>query len=119
MAKYYGKIGFYIERKTAPGIWTQKIIEREAFGDIIKMNKKTENAGQANDDINITNQISFIADPFAMDNFAKIKYATYMGTKWAVTSAGTDFPRIILNLGGIYHENEQAQSPCNPGEYNR
>lgn len=119
MAKYYGKIGFFIERKTSPGIWTQSIIEREAFGDVIECRKRTENPGQANDNINITNQISFVADPFAMDNIARIKYATYMGSRWAITSASPAFPRIILNLGGLYHETEQTQSSCSTGEYNR
>lgn len=105
MAKYYGKIGFYFDSvETAPGIWTELMDERAVYGDILRNVKRTENPGQANDNININNQISFVADPFAVDNFFRIKYATYMGVKWAVTSAEVAFPRIILNLGGIYNE---------------
>ena len=105
MAKYYGKIGYYFDTiETSPGIWNGLIEERQVYGDILKNTKKTENHSQYNDDANINSQISFIADPYASRNFFRIKYATYMGVKWAVALVEPSFPRIILTLGGIYHE---------------
>lgn len=107
MAKYYGKIGYCFDNVTKrPGVYINKLEEREVYGDFIRNIKRTENPGQFNDNININNQISFIADPYAMDNFQYIKYATYMQTKWAVASVEVQYPRLILNLGGIYHDEQ-------------
>ena len=107
MAKYYGTIGYYFdEDEIRPGVWTKHLEERDVYGDFIRNSKRTENSGQFNDNININNQISFIADPYAMNNFQHIKYATYMQTKWAVTSVDVQYPRLILNLGGIYHDEQ-------------
>lgn len=107
MAKYYGIIGYYFdEKEVEPGIWEPVMEERTAFGDIIKYDKQTENNGSVNDSFKLTNKISFIADPYAMDNFQRIKYATYLGSKWSVKSATVDYPRLILYLGGVYNEKE-------------
>lgn len=105
MAKYCGLIGYYLsEKEVKPGVWDKNIIERTVYGDFIRNIKRTENPGQSNDNINIDNQISFIADPYAITNFQHIKYATYMGVKWAVKSVSVEYPRIILYLGGIYND---------------
>lgn len=104
MAKYYGIVGYSYEEETRPGVWTNCIEQKTIYGDVIKNVKRTENQGQVNDNITVNIQISFIADPYAMDNFHKIKYATYMGSKWKVTSVDVSFPRLILNLGDIYHD---------------
>lgn len=105
MAKYYGILGYSLDNKEIrPGVYEPCIDERVIYGDFIRNVKKTDNSGQYNDNININNQISFIADPFAVENFSRIKYATYMGTKWAVSSVEVAFPRLILNLGGVYND---------------
>ena len=105
--KYYGIIGYYFEeQEVKPGVWEPVMDKRTVFGDFIKNVKRTENSGNANDDIVIVNQISFIADPYAMENFHRIKYATYMGCKWAVKSATVNYPRLILTLGGVYNEKQ-------------
>ena len=104
MAKYSGEIGYYFDEvESKPGIWTELMDKRTVYGDVDRNFKRTENTGQANDNIAVNVQISFIADSFAIDNFHRIKYATYMGAKWAITSAEFVFPRVILNLGGLYN----------------
>ncbi len=104
MGKYYGKVGFGITEKTAPGVWEVQIIEREVYGDFYKNTSRNEKGEGLNDNINVAIQVSFIADPYAFQNFHLIKYATYMGTKWKVATVTTEFPRLILSLGGVYNE---------------
>ncbi len=107
MAKYCGKIGYSLgDKEVRQGVWEPVIDERTIFGDLIRNTKQTENSGQVNDNVKINNQMGFIADPFAVENFSRIKYATYMGTKLAVSSVEIAFPRLILNLGGIYNDQE-------------
>ena len=36
MAKYYGKIGYGVTTETVPGVWTDGITEKDAYGDVIR-----------------------------------------------------------------------------------
>lgn len=106
MGKFYGKIG-YAELKESPsqsGIWVEKIKEREYFGDILRNVRNLQNSSQINDDINIANEISILADPYANENFHSMRYVVFMGTKWKVTGVEVQYPRLILSVGGIYNE---------------
>lgn len=110
MAKYYGTIGYIMTVEDPPesGIWAEKAIERKYYGDTIEWTSKHFNASEStNDNIDITNQISVLADAFAYQNFQYIKYVEYMGAKWKVSSVKVQRPRLILSTGGVYN-GEQA-----------
>lgn len=104
MAKWYGMIGFGVTEETDPGLWEETIEERNYYGDLLSNYRKLQNSGGVNDDVNIANKISIIADPFANQNFHSIRYAEFMGAKWKVTDVEVQYPRLILSLGGVYNE---------------
>lgn len=104
MAKWYGVIGYADHVETSPGVWEEKIIERGYYGDINRMSRRLESSGNLNDDINISNEISIVADPFANDNFHKILFVEFMGAKWKVSNVEVQRPRLILSIGGLYNE---------------
>lgn len=106
MAKWYGKVGFATTVETEPGIWKNKIVEESYFGDLLSNFRKLQNSGEVNDDVNIANKISMVADPFAVNNFHAIRYAEYLGTNWKVTDVEVQYPRLILSLGGVYNGDE-------------
>lgn len=103
MAKYYGAVGYATSVEVRPGIWKDEIIERKYYGDVIRNNRRLESGEQVNDDINISNEISILADPYANENFHLIKYVEFMGTKWKVSNITVQFPRLILSVGGVYN----------------
>lgn len=103
MGKWFGKIGYCETIETSPGVWTEQITEREYYGDLLKVSKKTQSSENLNDNITISNQISIVADPFANESLRLIGYVTFMGTKWKVTNAEVQYPRIILTMGGVYN----------------
>ena len=103
MAKYFGSIGYAETVETSPGIVREQITERNYYGDILRNNRRLEDSNEINDDINITNRISIVSDPYAVENFWKIRYATFMGNKWKVKTVDVEFPRLILTLGGLYN----------------
>lgn len=109
MAKWYGKIGFCVTEETEPGIWEEKITERDYYGDLLSNFRKLQNSGSVNDNINIANKISIISDPFADQNFFSMKYAEFMGAKWKITDVEVQYPRLILTLGGVYN-GKQAET---------
>ena len=103
MAKYFGKIGFATLTEIKPGVWKEIITEREYYGDLIRNTRRLQNANQLNDDINISNEISIVADPFARDNFHSMRWVEFMGAKWKVSSVDVQYPRLVLTVGGIYN----------------
>ena len=103
MAKYYGKIGYGVATETVPGVWTEGLSEKDAYGDVLRNTRNLEHSDKVNSDINIDNMLSIVADPFAMSNFQTIKYATFMGVKWIVKKVEVQYPRLILTLGGEYN----------------
>lgn len=107
MSKWYGKIGYEETTETSPGVWTSSIIEKEYIGDIYKLSarwQERENSSEdANDDININNRISILADPYAYKNFSKMRYLEFMGTFWKVESVEVNYPRLTLNIGGVWN----------------
>jgi len=104
MAKWYGQIGFCIPKETDVDVWTEEIIEHSYYGDVIRNTRSNYDNSQINTGFNVSNRISFVADPYARENFYRMKYITFMGTKWTITSAEIeDYPRIVVNLGGLWH----------------
>ena len=103
MAKYYGKIGYAETVETNPGVWTEQITERSYYGDMIRNTRRLQSAEQVNDNINITNDLSIIADPYAINNFHTMRYAEFMGAKWRISNVEVQYPRLILTLGGLYN----------------
>lgn len=103
MAKYYGNIGYVKTVEVERGIWEEQTIERPYCGDLTRNISKFQPSGGVNDDINISNVISIIADPFANENFQHMRYAEFMGTKWKINNVEVNYPRIILTVGGVYN----------------
>lgn len=103
MAKFYGKIGYAETLETAPGVWQEQITERDYFGDLNRNTRTAQSSNQLNDNINISNEISILADPFANQNFHLMRYVEYMGTKWKITNVEVQYPRLILTVGGVYN----------------
>ena len=101
--KWCGMIGYANTKETEPGIWEELITERKYCGDVIRNFRKLQSSGNVNDNINVINQISIIADPYATQNFHSIRYLIYMGTKWKVTDVEIQYPRLLLTLGGVYN----------------
>jgi hypothetical protein len=103
MAKFYGPIGYGVTTETVPGVWTEEIVEHNYYGDLLQNVRRLQSGDHLNDDINISNKISIVADPFAYANFHGIRYVEFMGTKWKVSEVEVQYPRLILTIGGVYN----------------
>ncbi len=103
MAKFYGNIGFAATVETEKGVWEEQISERPYFGDVVRNKRQLRDAGKVNSDVDISNEISIIADPYANDNFHSMRYVVFMGAKWTVESVEVQYPRLILSVGGLYN----------------
>ena len=103
MAKYYGVIGYAETVETAPGVYEEQITERNYYGELVRNTRRLQTSDQVNDNINIANEISIIADPFATQNFHAMRYIEFMGAKWKITNVEVRYPRLILTIGGLHN----------------
>lgn len=103
-------IGYAENVEKAPGVWVEKIVERPYYGDLTRLSSNLESTSTVVSNINLANEISIVADPFANKNFASMRYVTFNGTKWKIKSVEVLYPRLILKTGGIYNENKNRSS---------
>lgn len=103
MAKFCGNIGYIETVEVEPGVWEESVVERFYYGDLIRNTSRFQSSGGINDDINISNNISILADPYANQNFQHMRYVEFMGAKWKITNVEVQRPRLILTIGGVYN----------------
>ena len=102
MAKFYGAIGYAQTVETEPGIWEEVITERNYYGELNRNSRNLQTSGNVNDNVNISNEISILADPYANEHIYSMRYVKFMGAKWKVNSVEVKYPRLILSVGGLY-----------------
>ena len=103
MSKYYGAVGFARTFETKPDVYEKVIEEREYYGDSFKISRKLVTTNRINYDIIASTKISIVADPFAYNHFHEIVYLSWMGVNWKVTDVQVEYPRLIMEIGGVYN----------------
>lgn len=103
MAKFFGDIGFATQVETSPGIWEDQIIEKQYYGDIFRESRRFSTTDQVLDKINLSNQISIIADGYVVDNVQNLRYVRWLGGLWKISYVELKFPRLVLEMSGVYN----------------
>ncbi len=106
MTKFYGNIGFVGTVDNGHGVYESVSEERFYTGDLTRNNKRWQKAEGLNDDLVLSNEVSIVCDDFINANSQMIKYVTINGndTKWKVNTIMMEYPRIRLEIGGVYNE---------------
>lgn len=120
MSRFYGPIGFVtqVEDPEDSGIWVEKSIEKNYRGEVSKNYKRWDNGDQLNKNLNISNTISIVADPYVSNHLADIRYIKWLGGYWEISSVDVEFPRLVLSIGGIYN-GPKVESSSNSEEHPR
>ena len=103
MTRFFGAVGYGVQEESVPGVWTDVIVARNYYGDVLRTTSRLTEDGNLNKDISVNNSISIVADAFAFQNFSTIKYVVWMGVFWTVDSVNVQSPRLILSLGEVYN----------------
>lgn len=106
MAKWFGAVGYGGTGETRPGVYEERIVERNYYGDVTRNVRRYREGQSANDNLELDNAISIVADPFAFGHFSEIRYVVWNGAKWKVKSVEVQYPRLLLTIGGVWNENE-------------
>ena len=102
--KYAGKIGFEVSRSFGNGVWEPVIEERFAYGDIVRDMRRNDGDTKVIPDYTISTQFSLVADSYFFDHLEFLRYVTFRGVKWEVSSVDVaNYPRILVNVGKVYN----------------
>lgn len=111
MAKFYGPIGYARSEESVPGNWTDVIVEKNYRGDVILNQVRIQSGDKVNDNINIDNSISIVADAYAYANLGFMKYIVWNGIAWKIQSFSINRPRIVLQIGEVYNGERPSSTP--------
>ena len=105
MSRFFGPIGFVTSEEIpeGSGIWKDVATEKNYRGEVSRSSKRWDTSQYLNDNLNISNTISIVADPYISNNLFAIRYVKWLGSYWKVISAEVQTPRIVLSLGGVYN----------------
>ena len=113
MTRFYGIVGYANgTTMTEPGIYEEAFLEQSYYGDIIKRARNLViGSDTVNPNITFSNQISILADAYALANFSEIRYIIMNDRAWSVTSVEIQDHRLLLTIGGKYNGvKDRAQS---------
>lgn len=102
MSRFSGKLGFVMTRETEEGVWFEDVVEIPVKGTIRSLWVRNDNNASVNTDLRLTNEISVLMDTKIKTHLETLKYVVWKGSKWEVQSIGVNYPRLTINLGGLY-----------------
>lgn len=103
---YSGYIGFATTIEQAQSVYTEAIVEKKVRGNVVRNTRKLQNTSNTNSDVDIYNEFEITGNSFLRENIASMRYITWRGVKWKITSAdASTYPKIVLQVGGVYNEN--------------
>lgn len=108
--RFHGTIGFVKDVETEPGVWERQIFERQYHGDTVRSSRRWDLPTEINDKLNLSNEISIVADDYAMKNYGYMAYVVVNNQKWKINYIEVNRPRLRLTLGGMYNESERSQT---------
>ena len=102
MSRFSGKLGFVMTNETEEGVWLENFVELPVKGTIRSLYVRTDNSTSVNTNLRLTNEISILMDTKIKTYLDTLKYVVWKGSKWEVQSIGVNYPRLTINLGGLY-----------------
>lgn len=111
LARFYGAIGYALQQESVPGVWTDTVVEKKYRGDVILDQRRFQSGDTVNDNINIDNSISIVADAYAYENIGFMKYIVWNNVAWKIQSFSINRPRIVIQIGGIYNGERPPEPP--------
>ena len=102
MSRFSGKLGFVVTQETEEGVWLEDVFELPAKGTIRSLYVRNDNNATVNTNLRLTNEISILMDTKIKTYLETLKYVVWKGSKWEVQSIGVNYPRLTINLGGLY-----------------
>lgn len=102
MTRFSGNVGF-ADQVRSGGVTKDVVTERPYVGNEETNTRYFANADSVVGQIRFQTRVSIMADPYALENFTKIRYVWWAGSRMIVDSVEKERPRLTLVLGGVYN----------------
>lgn len=79
------------------------ITQRDYLGDVVQRTEVFSTAESVLPQYRTTTSISVLSDGVLAENYRNIRYVSYMGRNWAVSSAVMQFPRLVIYISEVYN----------------
>lgn len=103
MSKMLITLGFIDTEETTPGVWEPRVAERHYYCELLRNSRRRDTPTNINDDLTISNELSILADPYALNHFHSLQYVKMFNASWKVTNIEVQYPRLTLTTGGVYN----------------
>lgn len=103
MAKISCNIGYATIINRGVGVFDEEYTVVHYRGDFHRNTRKLQSGDGLNDNLNVSNEVSIVADAFAINNIQSMRWIEWMGAKWKITDVQVQRPRLILTIGGVYN----------------
>lgn len=110
MAKISCNIGYAALIDQGDGVFIEDYTVVHYRGDFHRNTRKLQSGDGLNDNINVSNEVSIVADAFAINNIQAMRWIEWMGAKWKITDVQVQRPRLILTIGGVYNAETSSSS---------
>ncbi len=104
--KWHGNVLFVETVEQGVDRWVPTKTYKPYYGDVLRVIRRWDSSQTVNGDVNINNQISIVSDPYILGHLAYIKAIQWQGQYWKVTNIEQNYPRLTLDIGGLYHEEQ-------------
>ncbi len=102
--KYSGIIGIVELTEQEPGVWADSDPEEISVkGDVKSYRLSSTATDSINTNHKIRNEISIVVPRAIFEKYDQIRYCSFRGTNWEVDTIKTQYPRLVLTLGEVYH----------------
>jgi hypothetical protein len=101
--RFAGKIGFGTSVEKAPGVWDDDIIERDYLGDVLQSTERLDSSTSVVPNYTTTTSISVLSDGVLKERYSDVRYVSYLGVRWKVSSIIHKWPRIEMFIGEEYN----------------
>lgn len=94
-----------VEDPQHPGVFSDSMKEIPVTGLLLREGQYPNRSVEGTvTNVALQNRISIVMDSRIEKHIFNIRWATFEGVKFAVTSFEVKRPRIVLTLGGVYNE---------------
>lgn len=100
--RYSGKLGLVEQLEVRPGIWEEVVTEVPVLGTVRQRTEVLNGEGSVLPEYGTTTSISVPARGVGPQDNSMIRYITYKGLRWQITTIVDEPPRIVCYIGEMY-----------------
>lgn len=101
--RYSGKVGYAVQTEVSPGVWEDTITERAKLGTVIQRTEALDSGDSVLPQYRTTTSVSVLCDGVLKENYDNLRYVSYMGKNWTISSAVMQWPQLVLYIGEVYN----------------